>query len=282
MRIFSNKILLSSFKALLGAALMYWLLHRGDIDFDFLWQRESLLPLMALTLIQLLISAASTWRWHLFLQRLSVNVSFRTCLYVNWTSQFFSSFLPNFVAADIARGLQLTRTGQRTGAVATSIFFDRLAATVTIVGLALMSVGFYLLHFAPWVYVAVLFGFLIGVARLLSRTWSQSLALSLFTFHLKVASLMVIAYQWVGLEISWDWFWLSMAGQFFESLPLTPGNMGVGHMAFQTLYSLRHFDQGAQVYNIYFTIKMLFKVSGLIPWVFVGLQKRELVYSGAK
>ena len=56
-------------------------------------------------------------------------------------------------------------------------------------------------------------------------------------------------------------------GILATAIPIAPGGIGVGHVAFGTLFSFLGSDQGANIYNIYFLTVALPNMLGLFPYL---------------
>lgn len=56
------------------------------------------------------------------------------------------------------------------------------------------------------------------------------------------------------------------------AIPIAPGGLGVGHMAFQTLFGFAGETNGANFFNMYFVVTIVFNLLGSIPWL---LSKRR-------
>ena len=56
------------------------------------------------------------------------------------------------------------------------------------------------------------------------------------------------------------------------ALPISPGGLGVGHAAFESLFGFAGEPNGANFFNMYFVVVMVFNILGFIPWLL--LRKR--------
>ena len=56
-------------------------------------------------------------------------------------------------------------------------------------------------------------------------------------------------------------------GFFTVALPIAPGGLGVGHVAFQELFQLSGSSGGANTFNIYTLTLMFFNLFGCIPYI---------------
>ena len=56
-------------------------------------------------------------------------------------------------------------------------------------------------------------------------------------------------------------------GMLVTALPLAPGGLGVGHVAFDTLFQLVGYQQGATVFNIFVVSMLCMHLLGVIPYL---------------
>ena len=59
-------------------------------------------------------------------------------------------------------------------------------------------------------------------------------------------------------------------GMLITTLPLSPGGLGVGHLAFEHLFQLVGLTQGANVYNAYFISQTLLNLTGVLAYLGQG------------
>ena len=62
-------------------------------------------------------------------------------------------------------------------------------------------------------------------------------------------------------------------GNILIALPLAPGGLGVGHLAFDSLFQLIGIKDGANIFNLVFVINMSLNLLGAIPYF---LMKKDL------
>jgi len=65
-------------------------------------------------------------------------------------------------------------------------------------------------------------------------------------------------------------------GFMLVAIPISPGGLGVGHMAFQTLFGFAGETNGANLFNMYFVVVMCMNLMGAIPWLLMKKPKRDL------
>ncbi|SMF66332.1 lysylphosphatidylglycerol synthase transmembrane domain-containing protein [Pseudobacteriovorax antillogorgiicola] len=64
-------------------------------------------------------------------------------------------------------------------------------------------------------------------------------------------------------------------GMFTVALPIAPGGLGVGHVAFDRLFEIIGHSQGASVFNVFLLTQMALNLLGAIPYL--SLKKEEPV-----
>jgi len=62
-------------------------------------------------------------------------------------------------------------------------------------------------------------------------------------------------------------------GFISTALPIAPSGVGVGHAVFQKLFEIYHVNTGANLFNTYFLITLLFNLGGVIPYLFSKIKK---------
>ena len=68
-------------------------------------------------------------------------------------------------------------------------------------------------------------------------------------------------------------------GILATAIPLAPGGLGVGHVAFGTLFSIIGIDQGANIYNVFFVMVTVPNLLGLVQYMV--LKNQRLAYADA-
>jgi uncharacterized protein (TIRG00374 family) len=56
-------------------------------------------------------------------------------------------------------------------------------------------------------------------------------------------------------------------GILMTAIPLAPAGLGVGHVAFEQLYKWVGMNSGANVFNLYVLIQLVFNLSGVVPYL---------------
>jgi uncharacterized protein (TIRG00374 family) len=60
-------------------------------------------------------------------------------------------------------------------------------------------------------------------------------------------------------------------GLISTAIPIAPGGIGVGHVAFQSLYKLVGFQNGADIFNLFIIIQLIVNLLGGIPYFLYNL-----------
>ena len=264
-----------------GVALLIYLVRSDMLDVYAIASSRFLLGLLVVLAIQVVIFLITNYRWYVLAGAYRVgDLRYRQCLFYSWIGQFFTTFLPAYVAADFSKIYYLRRHGFETKPVLRSVVMDRAASLGSLILLCVVAIPAVVLGLSLWYFLV----FLVGIALMYHLFWSRlqgfsprwAVGLSLpptvtilvgfVSFPLKSLSLVYI------LALTGNWpllqaFYLSLAGQLFEVVPLTPANLGIGHLAFDLLYKNADMGGGAEVYSVYFLAKILFKLSGFIGWL---------------
>jgi uncharacterized membrane protein YbhN (UPF0104 family) len=73
-----------------------------------------------------------------------------------------------------------------------------------------------------------------------------------------------------GQSPSWPEFVIVLPfGMIATVLPIAPGGLGVGHVAFDKLYSLIGLSGGANVFNAIAISQLALNLTGIIPYLFM-------------
>ena len=71
------------------------------------------------------------------------------------------------------------------------------------------------------------------------------------------------------LEFSWAVSLIPL-GDIAIALPISPSGIGVGHMAFQTLFEFVGIPNGANLFNLYFIVMVSVNLLGVFPYILAG------------
>jgi len=275
----SNKIIDSRLsymaKLIAGIILVIYVLRKNNIHWTELYSQESLIPMAVLLFLQIIIFILASYRWVLIYRCMSgQHLSLRQGSIIMWIGQFYTSFLPELISTDVARFYYINKIYPGIKNNIHSIVKDRVVSLISLCLLALFCFLAYIYNISFSIYLISVFLFFVFLLIITSKLTHKfqipkaAFFLSFITFHLKALSLVYIVLFFYHRQNYSAPFYLSMIGQLFELIPLTPANIGIGHFAFDLIFKLETGIIGAIVYNYYFTSKFIFKLAGGLPWLF--------------
>mgnify|MGYP006188632345 CR=1 FL=1 len=147
---------LNTLKILIAAALIYWLVSSGKLDFKLLAKLQNH-PLSVCIAIILSISnfVLVSYRWETILRaRSQIKIPILGLLKITWIGQFFSSVLPGSVSGDLVKMLYVQKYDENFSKkfVIASILIDRvmgLSGLILLVGISSMVFGKKIIGSAP-------------------------------------------------------------------------------------------------------------------------------------
>ena len=79
-------------------------------------------------------------------------------------------------------------------------------------------------------------------------------------------------------------FFLMPIGLITIAIPISPGGIGIGHVAFESLYSLAGYSGGADIFNLFVIIQLSIFLLGGIPYFFYNNEYKvsEKVFDNSK
>jgi glycosyltransferase 2 family protein len=175
-------------KIAFAAALIYWMVHKGVLDFHAIAKLASPAIVTFCVVCVFLQIYVSNYRWLVLLRAQGFASTIRETLQLTLIGMFFNFFMPGGVGGDVVKGYYLLQdhpTKKFAGAV--SIFMDRMIGFFMMIATAFVAI-FFSLGFVMQsrevqsiaVGVAVLFlGFFVfyflSLSRLLQGTWMGKL-----------------------------------------------------------------------------------------------------------
>lgn len=148
--------LINTFKILVAALLIGWLLKSGKLDLKLIAQlKDHLWEVSCAVIVSVLNLVLVSFRWQGILKaRSGANIPLLGILKVTWIGQFFSSVLPGSVSGDLVKMLYIQKyDGTLTKKfVFASILIDRvmgLSALIMLVGLSSLFFSSHILENAP-------------------------------------------------------------------------------------------------------------------------------------
>ena len=64
-------------------------------------------------------------------------------------------------------------------------------------------------------------------------------------------------------------------GLIITAIPIAPGSIGVGHIAFEKIFQMVSIENGANIFNIYFLTMLMLNILGVIPYLFYFKGSRD-------
>jgi uncharacterized protein (TIRG00374 family) len=297
----------TSLKILVSLALLGWLMHSGKLQFSslrLLLDRPYIL--VALIAVWMLGIFLCSLRWNILLEGIGIIRSYKKTLYLNLMSSAFTSFLPGTMGSDVVKAVYISKGQEKKGPAVFSIFLDRAMGFVALTFLAtltsIISFPFFrgipslqaaalscgLMFLASFSFVLfLLFGHKIVLPRFLEERRKKSPFFSILSLYQGNTRCIAHAFFWALLIHSAfisGYFLVTVAmnpgpvpffttailvalGVTFASLPISPAGVGVGHFAFEELFSLMGLHGGANVFNIVFCTHAALNLLGFIPFL---------------
>jgi len=261
-------------KAILGIGLFIYVFKKNNIQSGDIFGEQAALLLVILITIQVIIFIFSSIRWVLIARSLNAqDLTIKKGLIFSWIGQGVSSFLPGIISSDITKMYYINELYPDFKDNAKAIIADRIIGLLCLSLLSAVCLASYLMNWSLWQYVIgsfLIFGALISGAswiHISKRIPKSAFLISYVTFSLKAFSFVVIILFLNLTNPVVSDFYLAMLGQIFEIIPLTPANLGVGHLVYDVIYALKPLMAGAIIYNYYFLAKVIFKLSGILAWI---------------
>ena len=130
---------------ILGAVVVYWLIHSDSIDFAVVGLIDLRIAIIALILVGVQFVLAGL-RIVLLLRSASINVGIWRCCLYNAVGVFFSIFLPGGISGDVARAYYFLRCDTARGISKTALLgillTDRIIGMVVMIMIGLVSCTF--------------------------------------------------------------------------------------------------------------------------------------------
>ncbi len=118
------------------------------------------------------------------------------------------------------------------------------------------------------------------VAKALKEVWSfgskpkliiYGFLISLFNQFLSILAIWTLTSPYYGKALTLgEVFTIIPAGIIATAIPIAPAGIGVGHAAFEKLFSLVEVSGGASFFNLFFVVMISINLFGVIPYIFSG------------
>ncbi len=313
-----KNILINFGKLVLVAALLFWLVESGKLDFRqmAILAQEPAIFCANLAIWAILYVFLGSLRWYLLLRGVGLHMPLRRIINLQLIGFFFNTAMPGAVGGDIVKAVYVIReqhAKSKTPAMLT-VLLDRIIGLTGLFVLAGVSLAFNtaflgthtaLRPLAAFIAVGIL-GLALGVGlvffpfaegrdpirkllgskipgfRILSsiydalRTYRKRPGLILGTVVISVVIqigallyALELTQRLTGQSPDFGVFALIFPiGVMATALPLAPGGLGVGHVAFERLFALAGMTGGANVFNVMVLGQLALNLFGIIPYLF--------------
>ena len=300
-------------KALLGAMLIYYVLHSKMVDFSSL---HALLfqPRLFLTALFFMTfsMACCALRWNVLVRTQGLSLGFKDLIELTMIGMFFNSFMPGSVGGDFIKAWYVAgQEPQRKTKAVFTVLFDRAIGLWVFLAAAAMAVLLYpewlvqrpelrLLAVALWAFTGA--GIVVGALFFISRAWPlpfagwfavrlktnrhaaklidtallhrESIPCILLAVGLSVASILSSVFMFrclghaIGIPLAFSaYFFIVPVALTVSAVPVLPGGLGVGQVAFFTLFSwigTADPGQGATLCTLFQIYTLIFNCLGAI------------------
>lgn len=139
----ARRRILALFKALLGCALLAFLLMQKDTlhQLRIIFGRLDTIHIVILFVIAMLLNLIGSIKWSLFLRGEGAAATLPRLFSLYLVGRFFSNFLPTMVGGDVARSYLLGRSIQSQSRSAVSVILERSTGLIGLIVVVLASVS---------------------------------------------------------------------------------------------------------------------------------------------
>lgn len=296
-------------KVCFAAGILTWLARGGKLNFAEIGGALSRpLDLTVILLVIYLQIAVTAWRWKLLLQAQGFEIGLRQAFRLNMIGSLFNMVIPGSVGGDVMKAYYVARgeVGRKTEVVAT-ILLDRivgvmgllvLAAVVALWNLrsaaahpALMTMSLFAIAGAAGSLTAMALGVKFGSRlTILSRSGNLRRVLTCFEAfrktptvlpivifvsmlcHLSVSCAIYLAMRALSApRIPLHYFLLAAPlGLLATAIPLAPAGIGVGQVAFLSLFQIVVPGSAPGAVNaltVYQSLALVACLSGFVPYL---------------
>lgn len=318
-----KKISVTALKVALVAALLWWMIRGGKLDFSQLSIfRDNPVFLCVSVVFWLCVPVAlGSFRWWLLLRGAKVPVPWRRTAELQMVGMFFNTTMPGSVSGDLVKAVYVVRDqrGQKRTASALAIILDRVVGLMglfSIAGIASlfflrsvagspvlgsMAVAVSLCCLGMLVFLAIVFyphrpgkdpflrllrskpPVIAPVFALVLKVYEALRAYRDHPKQLLGAWAASVAIQSAGVAYYWfttivltgqtppvpEFAIVLPFGMIATVIPVAPGGLGVGHLAFEKLFALIGLAGGANVFNVITLGQLAMNLSGVIPYLFM-------------
>ena len=294
-----KKLLLILLKIVVVGTILIYLVRSGRLNFAKLMlfrEAPEILAMMVAILILAVVPMA-TFRWWLLLRAIGIRVNPKQTFVLTWIGNFFNTTLPGAVTGDVVKGYYVIRAQEEDGRTKAfmTLLIDRFVGLFGLIVMAFFALVFnFVALFGGTVlfYSIVLFPFKMGrhpFLRLFQRLPASKFSIKVYSafksYQHQKTTLFLTLFLSIGLHtlIALIFFQVTnlmgikemeLATQFFlmpiglitVAFPIAPGGIGIGHVAFETLYQLAGLSGGADIFNLFIIVQLGVFLLGGIPY----------------
>ena len=256
----SHRVAWTLVRLAVGVGLLFYMAHSRLIDFHALGRLLTAWPvtLIAMALIFADIFFMSLRLCWLFRPQ-GLKLSLRNSLELNLVSSFFATFLPGAAGGDLAKLYYATRENKgRRAEIVTTIAFDRFVGLFSILLLPLL--------FAPFFVPLIIHGTSV-LQVLMATTAALALGASLAANLTMIAAAALAISLLAPGSLSWRMCLVIPMGDVANSLPITPGGLGVGEAAFNGLFRVAGLSGGAEALLCWRIWRAMLSLAGLVVYL---------------
>jgi glycosyltransferase 2 family protein len=303
--IFRNlmKIFWPLLKIIFCVLIILYLVENKTLDFSLLLvlQDNKIILLFAVFVWLFSVVLLGGIRWKVLLENKKISIRLRDISRLNMIGMMFSSFIPGIVSGDVVKAHYLRKIYNKVSLPysLSSVIIDRVMGLYSLFCLSFIALFFNFdllsskLGVVLWFFLFVFFGLslFVGILCFAHKIYDffSLKNISYFKFLqyvparlsiIKAIFLGVIAQTLTLIYIimltkvvsQQDFNWIEVAvafplGMLATSLPLTPGGLGVGHVAFEKLYDIIGISNGANIFNVFILVQLSLNLLGIIPFV---------------
>lgn len=106
----------------------------------------------------------------------------------------------------------------------------------------------------------------------------QAILLSLFVQFLSVFAFWILTSPFYSTDLSLSKvFTFIPLGLIAVAIPIAPAGLGVGHLAFDTLFSYAGVRGGASLFNLFFLCTLTVNLQGIFPYLLTSKSKKNII-----
>ncbi|MCF7809505.1 flippase-like domain-containing protein [bacterium] len=286
-QIFSRKSAATIIKLIVAAALLYWLISSGRLDFKVILSLKFSYSLLFAFLLMLLFLFLMAVRWWWLLRSQNIILPLLRIIELLFISGFLTTFLPGQVSGEVVRGFYITQDSPNFKAAAiSSVLVDRALGLYALLFFGVLAIFYFhvsheslplsIFHISFFIILITLFATLMGVMVWIPQTQrlilkiipnrfkdkimviltnyyskgsylSVGFLLSIFA-HASVAGSFIFLASSIQTDVTWSQVFLLKPLIIFSNyIPISPGGLGVGETVSSYFFKQFSVVNGAEI-----------------------------------